>query len=104
MEEPAPRRTCVGCRRVAAAHTLVRVRTAPDGGLAVGPGAGRGAWFCTAPRTVECLDRALRKGALAKALRRPVATNHADDLRARLANRISESDTMTNRTAGSEER
>jgi predicted RNA-binding protein YlxR (DUF448 family) len=53
------------------------------GPLAVGRTApGRGAWVCSA----ACLDDALRRGRLARALRRPVTSAEAQRLRARLDN------------------
>ncbi|MFI5045727.1 MAG: YlxR family protein, partial [Acidimicrobiia bacterium] len=62
-----PRRTCVGCRRIAAPRELVSVRRAGDE-LAVGPGPGRGAWLC-AEHPGACLDLAVKRGGLGRALR-----------------------------------
>ena len=76
------RRTCVGCRRVARPDELVRVHRI-DGGLAVGPGPGRGAWLCAAhPR--DCLERSVKRGGLARALRAPISTGDLERLRAKL--------------------
>jgi predicted RNA-binding protein YlxR (DUF448 family) len=77
-------RTCVACRRVASPTELVRVRRVAAGGLAVGPGPGRGAWLCGADATAACLARALRHRALERALRAPVTAPEIDALRARL--------------------
>jgi predicted RNA-binding protein YlxR (DUF448 family) len=60
------------------------VRRASDGALELGRGPGRGAWLCAPPRVVECLDAALRRGALARALRVEVPDATAARLRARL--------------------
>jgi hypothetical protein len=76
-----PERTCVGCRRRAPASGLVRVAAGPQGGLGSGRGApGRGAWFCSA----ECFDDAVRRRALARALRREITSTEAQALRATL--------------------
>ncbi|MCA1690070.1 MAG: YlxR family protein [Actinobacteria bacterium] len=66
-----PYRRCVGCGRTAAKPELLRLVVAdgfavPD---PVGRMGGRGAYICPDP---ACLDRATRRGGLARALRRPV--------------------------------
>ena len=77
-------RTCVGCRRRADPAELVRLTRRPDGSLGVGPGPGRGAWVCGPPATEACLEAAIRRRALERALRGPVATNDIEAVRARL--------------------
>jgi len=74
-----PRRTCVGCRRVAASDGLVRL-TLRDGVIVLSDRhpAGRGAWLCPEP---ACLEQAMRRRALERALRARVPTD--DDLRRR---------------------
>ena len=74
-----PRRTCVGCRRVAPTEALVRL-TVRDGRvvLASPRPAGRGAWLCPQP---DCLEQATRRRALDRALRARVLID--DDLRRR---------------------
>jgi len=63
----APRRTCIGCRRVAPPGELVRVACRPDGSLAVGRHhPGRGAWLCPSP---TCFESAVRRRAFGRALR-----------------------------------
>ncbi|MFN8035735.1 MAG: YlxR family protein [Acidimicrobiia bacterium] len=80
----SPRRTCVGCRRTASPDELVRVALRPDGSLAVGRHEpGRGAWLCAG--STECFDRAVRRRALGRALRREVSTDEIEALRARLS-------------------
>jgi hypothetical protein len=62
----APRRTCIGCRRVAPSGELVRVARLPSGSLAVGRHEpGRGAWLCASP---SCFDLAVRRRAIGRAL------------------------------------
>jgi predicted RNA-binding protein YlxR (DUF448 family) len=64
-----PERTCVGCREKAPKRALVRIARAPDGTVAVdgiGRAPGRGAYVHRDP---ACLDAALAKGALWRALR-----------------------------------
>jgi predicted RNA-binding protein YlxR (DUF448 family) len=64
-----PERTCVGCREVGDKSLLLRVRRSPDGEIAFDPSGtapGRGAYVHP---TAGCIEAAIRKGALAKALR-----------------------------------
>jgi hypothetical protein len=77
-------RTCVGCRRVTDPANLVRVFLDADGRPGLGAGPGRGAWLCRAPDALACLDTALRRRALDRALRGTVATPDVDALRAKL--------------------
>jgi len=65
----------------------VRIHRAPDGALRVGAGPGRGAWLCAPPRGLECFDRALGRGALARALRSPIPDATGAELRAKLEGR-----------------
>ena len=81
-----PVRTCVGCRRTAPAGELVRIARSPaDGRLHVGPGPGRGAWLCGPPATPACLDQAVRRRALDRALRTTVEDDEIAAVRAKLA-------------------
>jgi predicted RNA-binding protein YlxR (DUF448 family) len=76
-----PQRTCVGCRRVAGVDRLVRLARDRDGAVRVGRGApGRGAWVCGP----DCLDRAVARGALARALRGEVRSGDLGAARATL--------------------
>src|SRR4051812_27117954 len=71
-----PSRTCVGCRQERPKRELVRIVRGPAGGVTVdqsGKAAGRGAYLC---RQADCWTIALRRGALAGALR---ATLTADE-------------------------
>ena len=76
-------RTCIGCRRKASTADLVRIHPGPDG-PEPGPGAGRGAWLC-AEDPVTCLEEAVRRKQLERALRRTLRVGDVERLRARLA-------------------
>ena len=75
-------RTCVGCGRVTARERMnTRIAAGRDGCLRVGAGEpGRGAWLC-AP---ECLDVAMQRGRLERALRRKLSGDDQVALRERL--------------------
>ncbi len=65
---PAPRRTCVACRTERAKRELTRIVRTPERDVVFDPGgriAGRGAYVCP---DGDCLHRAIKKGALARAL------------------------------------
>ena len=63
-----PTRTCVGCRRRFDDGSLVRF-VIVDGRLVESPASnGRGAWLC---RRSSCVDSALGRGTLRRALRVP---------------------------------
>jgi predicted RNA-binding protein YlxR (DUF448 family) len=63
-----PERSCVGCRRTAPKHELVRLVRSSNGVALdlAGSAPGRGAYV---HRDAECARRALSKGALARAFR-----------------------------------
>ncbi len=66
-----PGRTCLGCRRVLPRRALVRLVRGDDGVVvadARGSTAGRGAWVCPVE---ACLARALQRGRLSHAFRKP---------------------------------
>jgi hypothetical protein len=66
-----PRRTCLGCRRIRPKGTLVRLVRSPSGAVAVDAGGrahGRGAYVCP---EAACLERALARGRLTHAFRKP---------------------------------
>ncbi|HVM34340.1 MAG TPA: YlxR family protein [Actinomycetota bacterium] len=77
-----PIRTCTGCRRRRPQQLLVRVARRGDGSIAIGHGAGRGAYVCSDRR---CIERALSSGALRRALRHEGPL--PEELRARLFRR-----------------
>jgi predicted RNA-binding protein YlxR (DUF448 family) len=64
-----PSRSCVACRTARPKRELLRVVRTPDGQTVVDPTgrlAGRGAYVCN---DVACIERAITKGALARALK-----------------------------------
>ena len=79
-----PRRRCVGCGRIAPKLELLRIAVIRDGegrhGRAMcdrtGTMPGRGAYLCRGEQpelpAAECLERAQRRGAIARALRSAV--------------------------------
>jgi predicted RNA-binding protein YlxR (DUF448 family) len=75
----------VGCRRVGDPAALVRLSVDADGRPALGPGPGRGAWLCRPPDALDCLDAALRRRALDRALRRALPAPDVAAFRAKLA-------------------
>lgn len=80
----APRRTCIGCRRVAPPGELVRIARRPDGTLRVGrTEPGRGAWLCAAT-AARCFDSARRRRVFGRALRTEVADDELAAVRERL--------------------
>lgn len=75
-----PIRTCIGCGAARPKRELVRIVRTPDGLIvadATGRRAGRGAYL---DASLECLDKGLRAGALARALE----TDVSEEQRARL--------------------
>ncbi|QOR72091.1 YlxR family protein [Ruania alkalisoli] len=74
-----PVRTCVGCRGRDSRSTLVRLvadSSTSDPSVVVDPKAsspGRGAWVHPHP---DCLDRAITRRAIVRALRIPVLAEH----------------------------
>jgi uncharacterized protein len=76
-----PERTCVGCRVRDGKRSLVRVVRTADGAIEIDPSAraaGRGAYVHA---SAACVDRALRHGALGRALRTSIAPDEARKLR-----------------------
>jgi uncharacterized protein len=81
----------VACRTVRAKRDLLRVVRTPDGRVVAdetGRLAGRGAYTC---RSTDCLDRAITKGALSRALKTPLP----ETLRATLTESITKTTTTT---------
>jgi predicted RNA-binding protein YlxR (DUF448 family) len=77
----------VGCRERAAKSELDRVVRTPDGRIQMDPkgqAPGRGAYV---HRTGQCLQRAVRTGALARGLRVPLAEPEAARLEEELMKR-----------------
>ncbi|NOY53840.1 MAG: DUF448 domain-containing protein [Deltaproteobacteria bacterium] len=67
-----PHRTCIGCREAFEKTALIRIVQSPDGRLVPDLKAklpGRGVYLCSRP---SCLQKAVRKNLLSRALRSPV--------------------------------
>jgi len=81
MRARVPERTCVGCRGRAPKIDLLRVVRSLSGDIRIDPegrAAGRGAYV---HRSDACVELALRRGALARALRTSVGSDEARKLR-----------------------
>lgn len=61
-----PVRTCIGCRRQATQNEMLRLALGPEGSVGEWRGSGRSAYVC-ADQT--CIDQALSRGRLERALR-----------------------------------
>lgn len=80
-----PERTCVGCRTVRPKMEMVRVVRRPDGTVDIDTGGkmpGRGAYVCP---DAKCLDEAVKRKALDRALQVPVGPEVLERLRERLS-------------------
>jgi len=76
-----PARTCIACRSSRAKRDLIRVVALSEGGVVVdekGKLNGRGAYLC---RQRSCWTTALQRGALQRALRRPITPEELEALR-----------------------
>jgi hypothetical protein len=81
-------RTCVGCRRTRPQDELVRYVRTQNGMLAEGRTLnGRGAWLCR--ETPGCVEAAVRRRALERALRGEISPEAIEWLRDSEANRVS---------------
>ena len=68
MPKKIPMRQCLGCREMKPKRELMRVVRSPEGAVALdlrGKANGRGAYIC---RSADCLKRAVKSNALARAL------------------------------------
>ncbi|MGQ9524481.1 MAG: RNase P modulator RnpM [Armatimonadota bacterium] len=81
-----PIRTCVACRTERPKAQLVRVVRTPDGRVALDPTrkrSGRGAYLCP---SLECLQTALKRRSLERALGVPIG----EDLKASLESEMAQ--------------
>jgi len=79
VDPHVPERTCAGCRGRDRRSDLVRLVRAEDGSIRADPsGPGRGAYVHRSP---ACVDSALSRGALARALRTSIGPDEARKLR-----------------------
>jgi len=75
-----PLRTCIGCRKVFEKTVLIRIVQAPDGQLIPDVKAklpGRGVYLCS---RLSCIQKAVRKNILSRALRNKVPTSELTGL------------------------
>ena len=76
-----PQRRCAACRQTRPKAELLRITCPKDGEPVLdmtGKLPGRGAYIC---RSGECVEKALRKGALARALKSRLSEELAEQLR-----------------------
>lgn len=76
-----PQRTCVACREVNEKKAMIRVVKSPDG-VRIDPTgrmSGRGAYLHD---TKECWEKALKRGALARALKTEITEEEMEALQA----------------------
>ena len=84
MQKKIPMRQCVGCREMKAKKELVRVVRSPEGDISLdfrGKAPGRGAYLCA---NTECLKKAIRSKALARALEVEIPQEIYDQLLLRM--------------------
>jgi predicted RNA-binding protein YlxR (DUF448 family) len=72
VQKKTPLRQCLGCREMKPKRELIRVVRAPEGGISLdfkGKLPGRGAYLCN---SADCLKRAVKSRALARAFGVPI--------------------------------
>lgn len=83
-EKKVPMRTCVGCTESRDKKDLIRIAVY-EGAAAVDPegrAKGRGIYICR--DNSECFDKAIKRKALERALKRPVSEEEKEKLRREL--------------------
>jgi len=84
MEKKEPMRRCLGCGESFPKKQLVRIVLTPEGEVKMdlsGRLNGRGAYIC---RNTECLDKAIKRKLVNKALKAPVSDELAAELKKEL--------------------
>lgn len=84
MPKKVPLRQCLGCREMKPKKGLIRVVRSPEGAVSVdlrGKASGRGAYVC---HSADCLKRALKSKALARALETEIPPEIYDELLAQM--------------------
>ena len=92
MPKKIPMRQCLGCREMKPKRELMRVVRSPEGQVGIdhnGKANGRGAYLC--PKA-ECLKKAIKTKALARALDRALEVKIPEDVMLRLASLLEEKD------------
>lgn len=84
MPLSSPQRSCIACRRKTDQLSLLRISA---NGTLTTTSSGRSAYVCP---TLTCLDAALRKDRLGRALRRSIPPEQLTELRRALADRLSQ--------------
>ena len=80
MQKKIPMRQCLGCREMKPKRELIRVVRSPEGDVSLdfkGKKPGRGAYVCP---NEECLKKAIKSKALARALEVSVPENIYEEL------------------------
>lgn len=78
-----PQRTCIGCREVNEKKTLIRIVRSPEG-VCIDPTGrmpGRGAYL---HETKDCWEKALKRGALGRALKADITPAEMEILQAHM--------------------
>lgn len=81
MEKKVPLRQCLGCRTMKQKRELVRIIRTKDGQVlfdSTGKKSGRGAYICN---SIACYDRAVKTGAINRALETTVPAEILDEVR-----------------------
>ena len=84
MQKKIPMRQCLGCREMKPKRELVRVVHSPEGTVSLDPKGkanGRGAYLCP---NMDCLKKAIRSKALARALEAEIPQEIYDALLAQM--------------------
>lgn len=84
MPKKIPMRQCLGCREMKPKRELIRVVRSPEGQVCIdckGKANGRGAYLCPNP---DCLKKAIKTKALARALEVEIPQEIYDTLLAEL--------------------
>ncbi len=77
-----PQRSCIACKRKGDQTSFMRIASKTLDVLTPGPSQGRSAYVCP---QAACLDAALAKGRLSRALRLPLDIDQLERLRRNLA-------------------
>ncbi|NPV92005.1 MAG: YlxR family protein [Firmicutes bacterium] len=79
-----PQRMCVGCQEMRGKKELIRIVRTPTGEIVLDPTgkkSGRGAYICPVS---DCLEKAIKKKQLERALNSPIEGSVLDELRIKI--------------------